>query len=107
MGGLLLLPGRGGTRKSAALAPRGIRFDVLENDPADAERVLRSQIHLTNRASARSGRLARASMDSLCIVARQLSRHDQDECGYDLICSDELRHLGTEYLLCRAFGDGG
>jgi hypothetical protein len=75
MGGLLLLPGRTGCRKVAALTPKGVRFAVLDDNTATADRILSRHVAIAGqRNRERPGRLSTTAVDSLCIVARQLRR---------------------------------
>lgn len=100
--GLLLLPGADGVRKTAGLAPRGIRFDLLRNDADDANRVLeRHRACADPRAGHGRGRLPTSALDALCIAARHLRDGSKP---YHFIAPGELGAFGGYDLLAVAFG---
>ncbi len=100
--GLLLLPGPPGCRTTATLTHKGVRFDVLRNDPGDATQILtRHRRWMRRTGSSRIRRLPTVLMDGLCIAVRQL-RHAPELCR--LIPPLELARLDEKSLLAITFG---
>ena len=105
VGGLLLMPGLDGSCRSATLTPRGAHFDVLHNNPADAQRLLVSHRRFTCRLNAsRIRRLPTAVLDSLCMIARQLRRGGEE---YRFLAYEETTDMHARTLLATAFGGQG
>jgi len=105
VGGLLLMPGSDGYGKSVSLTPNGAHFDVLHNDPADAQRLLASHRRLTRRLNPSPiRRLPTAVMDSLCVTARKL-RLNGDQ--YRFLAHEEMTHMRAGTLLAIAFDGQG
>lgn len=105
VGGLLLMPGPEGRRRTATLTHRGIQFDVLRTDPDDARRML-MEYRRSTRGSNPNGirRLPTAMLDGLCIAVRQLRRTPDD---YRVIKRAEMARLSQAALLTAAFDAGG
>lgn len=69
--GMLFLPARPGVRKAAFLGYQSIRFDSIENDVTDAERLL-TRWQSAVKGETNGARLSVETVDALLIVARAL-----------------------------------
>jgi DNA repair exonuclease SbcCD nuclease subunit/predicted GIY-YIG superfamily endonuclease len=98
--GLLLLPARPGVRKVAVLGDRAVRFDVLENDLADAGRLV-TRWRAAVAGETNSPRLAVETVDALLIVARALRC---SPAGARYVGSAALPNWTPAALLREAFG---
>jgi len=96
MGGMLVLPGQDETRRLVLITDRGLRFDVLRPDPADAARVLARHRRLTPHIGTAPGPLRRSMADALWLIARHLRRNDAK---YALIPATTARELTPQSLL--------
>ena len=99
--GMLLMPGPPGRRKVAMLARTGASFDILADDPADAERILIRHRAITARDAADQGnRLPKETLDSLCIIAREMSK---PPAAGRHISHEEIERMSAPTLLATAF----
>jgi excinuclease ABC subunit C len=102
--GLLLLPGAPAARKVAIPTRRGVCFDVLRNEPADAARVLTLHRRRTGRVGPNGpARLPITAADALCLVVRHMA---QASGLYRFVPGEELGVLDARGLRALAFGTG-
>ncbi len=92
-GGLLVMPGPGETRTVASLSDTGVRFERLVGTGSDASRV--SRWHRLGCRVNPGLPLPVASLDCLCLAARQLQR---DPGAYSLVPPTGPRRLGESGL---------
>jgi hypothetical protein len=101
LGGMLLMPGPPGRRKVALLTRSGNSFDVLSNDPADAERILAKHRAASHPGTAaQSPPLPKEILDGLCIITREMNKAPA---AYRFLPREEIERMTGLELLATAF----
>ena len=99
--GMFILPGGVDGQRIGFATKKGVHFDILRPNVADARRILTRQSVLNGKRHA-SGvdRLPKTVVDCLCIAARELRRESE---RYRFICRDNAAKLTGLNLLDIAF----